>query len=70
MATNQHIQNTLRDEINTLPPAPSYTEMDRLPYLENFVKESMRIYSPGKTTTSNIISSMISNIITPAYLAL
>jgi cytochrome P450 len=47
MALNQEIQDKLREEINGLASKPTYAELDKLPYLENFVKESLRVYSPG-----------------------
>lgn len=54
MAENHMIQNKLRAEIQELlarSPDPSYTEVDKLPYLENFLKEVGRVYPPGKYQT-------------------
>lgn len=52
MANQHNIQDKLRAEIQDLlsrSPEPSYAEIERLPYLENFLKEIMRVYPPGKT---------------------
>ncbi|KAI2615518.1 cytochrome P450 [Hypoxylon sp. NC1633] len=49
LATKHDIQEKLRAEVNVLPPNPSYTELDKLPYLENFCKETLRVYSPATT---------------------
>ncbi|CAJ2513250.1 Uu.00g013690.m01.CDS01 [Anthostomella pinea] len=49
LATNQDIQEKLRNEVKTLPDSPSYTELDKLSYLENFCKEILRLYSPSTT---------------------
>lgn len=48
MAINQDMQDRLREEISTLPDDPSYADLERLPYLENFCRESLRILCPGK----------------------
>lgn len=50
MATRQDIQSKLRDEIAGLvaeTPDPTYTEIERLRYLDHFVKEVLRVFSPG-----------------------
>ncbi|KAI0112811.1 cytochrome P450 [Hypoxylon sp. NC0597] len=49
MALHPDVQDKLRAELNTLPPNPSYNELDKLPYLEAFSKEVLRIYSPSTT---------------------
>lgn len=51
MATKPYIQETLHEEIRTVTTNranPAYSDIDRLSYLENFVKEVMRVYSPGE----------------------
>lgn len=48
LATHPDIQTRLREEVNTLPASPNYAQLDRLPYLENFSKEVLRMYCPGK----------------------
>lgn len=48
MATRQDIQDRLRAELATVSPDASFAELDKLPYLECFAKESMRVYSPCK----------------------
>lgn len=51
MAENHMIQSKVRAEIQELlstSPDPSYTEVDKMPYLENFLKEVARVYPPGK----------------------
>ncbi len=50
MATRQDIQSKLQDEIGDLvaeTPDPTYTEVERLRYLDHFVKEILRVFSPG-----------------------
>ncbi|KAI1856084.1 uncharacterized protein JN550_013906 [Neoarthrinium moseri] len=52
LATNQEIQDHLYAEIRELRsnnPAQDYTTVDRLPYLHNFVRELLRLYSPGSS---------------------
>ncbi|KAK2599797.1 hypothetical protein N8I77_011521 [Diaporthe amygdali] len=49
MATRQDIQDRLRAELATVSPDASFAELDKLPYLENFVKESLRVYCPATT---------------------
>ncbi|KAI1406928.1 cytochrome P450 [Hypoxylon sp. FL1857] len=49
MALNPDIQDELRAELSTLSSNPTYNELDRLPYLEAFSKEVLRIYSPSTT---------------------
>lgn len=51
MATRPDIQNALRKELETLPADAPYSEIEKLPYLEGFVKESLRLYPPGKNNT-------------------
>lgn len=51
MAEHQDIQSSLRNEINSLfrnSTAPAYNQIDELKYLDNFIKETLRVYSPGK----------------------
>lgn len=50
MAENHAIQDTLRAEIEELylrSDNPTSREIDGLDYLENFVKEALRRYTPG-----------------------
>ncbi|KAG6361305.1 hypothetical protein INS49_009530 [Diaporthe citri] len=49
LATRQDIQDRLRAELDTVSPDASFAELDKLPYLECFAKESMRVYSPSTT---------------------
>ncbi|CAJ2507575.1 Uu.00g087610.m01.CDS01 [Anthostomella pinea] len=49
LATNHGVQARLRTEIQTLlkaSPKPNYDEISRLPYLNNFVREVLRVHSP------------------------
>lgn len=46
LATRQDIQDRLRAELATVSPDASFAELDKLPHLECFAKESMRVYSP------------------------
>lgn len=51
MAEHQNIQQILRNEMLDLfraTPDPTYSQIDGLAYLENFIKETLRVYSPGK----------------------
>lgn len=51
MAQRKDIQDLVRAEIAGLfskKEDPSYPEIDSLPYLDNFIKETLRHYSPGK----------------------
>ncbi|RYP78528.1 hypothetical protein DL771_000481 [Monosporascus sp. 5C6A] len=50
MANRQDIQSKLRDEITALVaqvPEPTFTEIDRLKYLDYFIKETLRMFPPG-----------------------
>ncbi|RYP92498.1 hypothetical protein DL770_001364 [Monosporascus sp. CRB-9-2] len=52
LANRQDIQSKLRDDITALVaqvPQPTYTEIDRLQYLDHFTKETLRVYSPATT---------------------
>ncbi|KAK9422289.1 putative Cytochrome P450 monooxygenase [Seiridium unicorne] len=52
LAQHQDIQQKLRQEIETLfahNSEPSYTEIENLAYLDNFIKENLRVYSPSTT---------------------
>ncbi|KAI1206182.1 cytochrome P450 [Annulohypoxylon truncatum] len=59
LALNPDIQETLREELKELPADPSYNDLERLPYLEAFSKEVLRLYSPSTTyhraTSTNIV---------------
>ncbi len=49
MATNQEIQKQVRDEIADLAirkPDMPFSDIDNLPYLNNFIKEVLRLYAP------------------------
>ena len=55
MATRQEIQAKLRAEIEDLVakfPEPDFTEIDKLSYLDNFIKETLRVYPPGVSPTT------------------
>ncbi|KAG9084062.1 hypothetical protein FRC06_004250, partial [Ceratobasidium sp. 370] len=47
------VQSKLRDELLSagLSEAPSMAELDKLPYLENFVREVLRVYAVGPMVT-------------------
>ncbi|KAI0191357.1 cytochrome P450 [Astrocystis sublimbata] len=52
MATNQHIQTTLRAEISELlreTASPTFGDINKLVYLNGAVIETLRIYSPATT---------------------
>jgi len=46
LARRGDIQERLRREIASLKEN-SWNEIERLPYLENFVREVLRVYCPG-----------------------
>lgn len=48
LVLHQDIQDKLRDEARQLPDTPTYAELEKLPYLENFVRESLRVYPTGE----------------------
>lgn len=51
MAENPHIQHKLRTQVTELAPRDgdiSYAEIEKLWYLENFIKEVLRVYPPGE----------------------
>lgn len=43
MVTRQDMQDRLSGELAAVPPDASFAELDKLPYLDSFAKESMRI---------------------------
>ncbi|ETS78006.1 hypothetical protein PFICI_10068 [Pestalotiopsis fici W106-1] len=52
MAQHRDIQDSLRNEITSLFrdfSEPAYGQIDELTYLDNFVKETMRVYCPAAT---------------------
>lgn len=55
MATRQDIQDRLRAELATVSPDAPFAELDKLPYLECFAKECMRVYSPCMFDWADII---------------
>ncbi|KAK7748419.1 hypothetical protein SLS62_008575 [Diatrype stigma] len=62
MATKQDIQSRLRKEIGDMVaevPDPTYAEIEKLQYLDHFVKEVLRMFSPATTlhrqATENLI---------------
>ena len=48
LVLHQDIQDKLRDEARQLPDTPTYAELEKMPYLENFVRESLRVYPTGE----------------------
>lgn len=53
LATRPDIQDKLRDEvIQNLGTSgtPSYTDVERLPFLKNFLQEVLRVYTPAPAT--------------------
>ncbi|KAL1600452.1 hypothetical protein SLS60_006838 [Paraconiothyrium brasiliense] len=61
LAKHQDIQDKLRDEILTLQqtqPDPPYSAIDALPYLDAFIKEILRIYSPAATVHRQAIRDL------------
>ncbi|KAF7515237.1 hypothetical protein G7054_g14677 [Neopestalotiopsis clavispora] len=61
-ATQHDIQDTLRAEIIQLlgkNPHPSFAEIDRLPYLTWFIKESLRVYPPATTIHRQAVTDLV-----------
>lgn len=54
MANQQDIQERLRQEICTLEADAPFAELDKLPYLDGFVKESLRAYPPGTIRAQDV----------------
>ncbi len=51
MSRRADVRNRLHAEIDALlarNPTPGYSEMEDLPYMKNFTREILRLYSPGK----------------------
>lgn len=51
LATRPEIQDRLREDITRLTEKnhdPSFSEIDDLSYLNNFVNEILRVYPPGQ----------------------
>lgn len=45
------VQQRLRDEVTTLlsaSPEPGYSDIERLHFLDNFLREVLRVYCPGE----------------------
>lgn len=57
LATRRDIQDRLRAELDAVPPDTPFAELDRLPYLECFAKECMRVYCPGMLSLVDITCS-------------
>lgn len=53
MATRQEIQDKLREEMfrelgrETTATDVSYSQIEALPYLDNFLRETLRVYASG-----------------------
>ncbi|TLD30520.1 hypothetical protein PspLS_02442 [Pyricularia sp. CBS 133598] len=53
LATHPRIQDRLRAEVEALlkeSPRPSYSDIERMKYMHNFVREVLRLYSPAVAT--------------------
>ncbi|KAJ4296487.1 hypothetical protein N0V90_006532 [Kalmusia sp. IMI 367209] len=61
LSKHQEIQDKLRSEIQALydnDPNPAYSSINALPYLEAFVKEILRLYSPAATVHRQAIKDL------------
>ncbi|KAK6069803.1 Cytochrome P450 709B2 [Seiridium cupressi] len=61
MATHPDIQDRLRSEVQNLvarSPEPTSTDIEVLPYLDNFFRESLRMYPPGTTMHRQAIKDL------------
>ncbi|KAI1410752.1 cytochrome P450 [Hypoxylon sp. FL1857] len=47
LATRPDIQAKLYEELSALDDDPVFAALDKLPYLDNFIKEVLRLYSPA-----------------------
>ncbi|OTA92784.1 hypothetical protein M434DRAFT_74137 [Hypoxylon sp. CO27-5] len=47
MAEKPHIQSKLHEELSGLDADFAYSDIEKLSYLDNFIKETLRLYSPG-----------------------
>lgn len=48
LAEKPDIQARLREELAELGDDIAYSELEKLTYLDNFIKESLRVYPPGR----------------------
>lgn len=51
LSRRPYCQQRLRDEIKTMDSTcamPGFSDIDKLPYLHNFVREVLRLYCAGK----------------------
>lgn len=51
LATRPEIQDQLREDVAGLAetnPDPSFSKIDALSYLDNFINEILRVYPPGE----------------------
>lgn len=63
MATKPSIQETLHEEISTVTTKtgdPAYSNINGLSYLNNFVKEVMRVFNPGRLSSCEYWHSVTS----------
>ncbi|KAI0140269.1 cytochrome P450 3A5 [Pestalotiopsis sp. NC0098] len=61
-ATQQDVQDTLRAEILELlakSPHPSFAEIEKLTYLNWFIKESLRVYPPATTIHRQAVTDLV-----------
>jgi cytochrome P450 len=60
LATKPEVQDKLRAEIVALlekSPSPSYAEIEHMSYMNKFVKELLRLYSPGEYLPTHLSPS-------------
>ena len=58
MVKQPHLQDKLRAVIMTLPEEYTVAEIDALPYIDNFIHETLRMYSPAIWTPREAIEDM------------
>ncbi|KAI0160442.1 cytochrome P450 [Xylariaceae sp. FL1272] len=70
LARRQDIQSALRAELSTLRYCYSFTDIDRLRYLDNFIKECLRLYPPAASFHREIVTNaVVEGLFIPQYTA-
>ena len=66
MSTEHDVQRKLRDELQSVPTdSPNDTELDRLPYLDAVVRETLRLHCPVYGTEREAVQDDVVPLKTP-----